>query len=218
MRCGRRRRRRPPFPSAYGYLALGGRRRRLGPHRGLHVPLPLGRLRHQARRAADAASPRRTRASSLAPLLLGVACLALGLLAPLESTWLMPYAVSFPTGATPEPLALWHGVTRAAAALRSSRSSSASCSSSQREAVARAQARRARPRRRRARLRSHPAGGRPGRRRDDRGDPARLAARSTSRASCSSSSRCPACAAVAGGTIGPRAACGTPRPRPSSAP
>ncbi|MGW5241923.1 Na+/H+ antiporter subunit A [Monashia sp. NPDC004114] len=47
----------------------------------------------------------------LAPLLLGVACLALGLLAPLESPWLMPYAVQFPVGSAPEPLALWHGLT-----------------------------------------------------------------------------------------------------------
>jgi multicomponent Na+:H+ antiporter subunit A len=46
-----------------------------------------------------------------APLLLGVACLALGLLAPFESPWLMPYAAQFPTGAPPEPLALWHGIT-----------------------------------------------------------------------------------------------------------
>ena len=56
-------------------------------------------------------SPRRTRASSSRPCCSGSACLALGLLAPLESPWLMPYAVSFPTGATPDPLALWHGVT-----------------------------------------------------------------------------------------------------------
>ncbi|GAA2163522.1 multisubunit sodium/proton antiporter MrpA subunit /multisubunit sodium/proton antiporter MrpB subunit [Humibacillus xanthopallidus] len=47
----------------------------------------------------------------LSPLLLGVGCLALGLLAPFESPWLMPYAVTLPTGASPEPLALWHGVT-----------------------------------------------------------------------------------------------------------
>ena len=47
----------------------------------------------------------------LSPLVLGVACLALGLLASLESPWLMPYAVQFPTGDTPAPLALWHGLT-----------------------------------------------------------------------------------------------------------
>ena len=47
----------------------------------------------------------------LAPLLLGVGCLALGLLAALESPWLLPYALQFPAGGAPEPLALWHGVT-----------------------------------------------------------------------------------------------------------
>src|SRR6478735_2429583 len=47
----------------------------------------------------------------LSPLLLGVARLALGLLAPLESPWLMPYAAEFPVGAQPQSLALWHGIT-----------------------------------------------------------------------------------------------------------
>jgi multicomponent Na+:H+ antiporter subunit A len=46
-----------------------------------------------------------------APLLLGVTSLFLGLLAPVESTWLMPYADEFTVGDAPEPLALWHGLT-----------------------------------------------------------------------------------------------------------
>ncbi|MDV3221861.1 Na+/H+ antiporter subunit A [Intrasporangium sp.] len=46
-----------------------------------------------------------------APLLLGTGSLLLGLLAPLESTWLMPYADQFSVGARPEALALWHGLT-----------------------------------------------------------------------------------------------------------
>ncbi|GAB3880567.1 Na+/H+ antiporter subunit A [Terrabacter terrigena] len=47
----------------------------------------------------------------LSPLLLGVGCLLLGLLSPLESPWLLPYAVSFPLGDAPPTLALWHGIT-----------------------------------------------------------------------------------------------------------
>ena len=47
----------------------------------------------------------------LSPLLLGVGGLALGLLAPLESPWLLPYAAQFTLGAEPQSLALWHGVT-----------------------------------------------------------------------------------------------------------
>jgi multicomponent Na+:H+ antiporter subunit A len=47
----------------------------------------------------------------LAPVLLGVACLLVGLLSPLESPWLLPYAVGFPVGAEPQSLALWHGLT-----------------------------------------------------------------------------------------------------------
>ncbi|MDN5790869.1 MAG: Na+/H+ antiporter subunit A [Micrococcales bacterium] len=45
------------------------------------------------------------------PVLLGVGCLLVGVLAPLESEWLMPYAASVPTGETPASLALWHGLT-----------------------------------------------------------------------------------------------------------
>ncbi len=46
-----------------------------------------------------------------APLVLGVASLLVGLTAPIESTFLMPYADLFTIGAAPEPLALWHGLT-----------------------------------------------------------------------------------------------------------
>ncbi|HEY9493313.1 MAG TPA: Na+/H+ antiporter subunit A [Intrasporangium sp.] len=46
-----------------------------------------------------------------APLVLGVGSLLVGLTAPIESTFLMPYADLFTTGDAPEPLALWHGLT-----------------------------------------------------------------------------------------------------------
>ena len=46
-----------------------------------------------------------------APLMLGVGSLLVGLTAPLESTFLMPYADLFTTGDAPEPLAVWHGAT-----------------------------------------------------------------------------------------------------------
>ena len=46
----------------------------------------------------------------VAPLLLGILSLLVGVLAPVESAFLMPYAEPF-EGATPEPLALWHGLT-----------------------------------------------------------------------------------------------------------
>lgn len=50
---------------------------------------------------------------TLAPLLLGVGGLAVGLLAPLLSPWLMPYAAGIDSGEEPLPLSLWHGVTLA---------------------------------------------------------------------------------------------------------
>jgi multicomponent Na+:H+ antiporter subunit A len=46
-----------------------------------------------------------------APLLLGTGSLLLGLLAPLESVWLMPYADLFTVGEEPDSLALWHGLS-----------------------------------------------------------------------------------------------------------
>ena len=49
----------------------------------------------------------------LAPLLLGVGSLLVGLLAPLEHPWLLPYAQQLVRGAPPALLALWHGFTPA---------------------------------------------------------------------------------------------------------
>ncbi len=49
----------------------------------------------------------------LAPLLLGVGSLLMGLLAPLEHAWLVPYARQLTLGAPPPVLALWHGFTPA---------------------------------------------------------------------------------------------------------
>ncbi|WP_347351643.1 Na+/H+ antiporter subunit A [Intrasporangium sp.] len=49
----------------------------------------------------------------LAPLLLGVGSLLVGLLAPLEHEWLVPYSRELTAGASPQVLALWHGFTPA---------------------------------------------------------------------------------------------------------
>ncbi|HET8595796.1 MAG TPA: hydrogen gas-evolving membrane-bound hydrogenase subunit E, partial [Intrasporangium sp.] len=49
----------------------------------------------------------------LAPLLLGVGSLLLGLLAPLEHPWLAPYAQRLALGDPPASLSLWHGLTPA---------------------------------------------------------------------------------------------------------
>lgn len=48
-----------------------------------------------------------------APLALGLLTFLVGILAPLESVWLMPYATSLegPGAPAAEPLALWHGLT-----------------------------------------------------------------------------------------------------------
>ncbi|MDN5764219.1 MAG: Na+/H+ antiporter subunit A [Humibacillus sp.] len=46
----------------------------------------------------------------VAPLLLGTLSLLVGLLAPVESPFLMPYSDPF-EGAVPDPLSLWHGLT-----------------------------------------------------------------------------------------------------------
>ncbi len=99
-----------PLPSAYGGLAIAG----------VVVGSALtaaytARFLWGAFATKPGAAPTRVKVPHpgfvLAPLLLGTASLLLGLLAPLESPWLMPYAETLPQGAPPEPLALWHGVT-----------------------------------------------------------------------------------------------------------
>ena len=138
----------------------------------------------------------------LAPVLLGVAMPARSACSPpLESPWLLPYAVSFPAGGEPQPLALWHGVTvplllSLVSVGRRASSSSPSATSSRASSPGvppLVDGERG--------LRAHPAVGRPRGRRDDRRHPARLAARSTSRASSSSSSPLPGLAAVTRGTL-----------------
>ena len=99
-----------PFPSVYGYLALAA----VVVGSALTVAYTCRFLWGAfATKPGVAPTPITVPHPGfvLSPLLLGVGCLALGLLAPLESPWLMPYAVTLPTGAAPEPLALWHGVS-----------------------------------------------------------------------------------------------------------
>ena len=97
-------------PGGLGMARSGRRRHRVGPDRRLHGAVQWGAFATKPD-VRPPGSRCRIPGFVTAPLLLGVASLFLGLLAPIESTWLMPYADLFTVGDQPEPLALWHGLT-----------------------------------------------------------------------------------------------------------